>query len=214
MVSATPGSLHSWISLSGRKEEINSRNSFGGPLRARSTRRRKYSSQLSICIIVEVPSLELLLHQSGFILSQIENLKEKFLKLDFPWISTIPLEKGWRWIPTWKSLPNSDKSVLGVKAESNVFSSLKYEIASFAHNIHLIHSMEVLCESWYNVKRTLWPLYIAYNTKAANEDLDYYEKWVGPIFASVATAFEGEFLHDGKRKIAHLRPGKSPMLDS
>lgn len=37
------------------------------------------------------------------------------------------------------------------------------------------------------VKRTLWPLYIAYNTKAANEDLDYYEKWVGPIFASVAT---------------------------
>jgi len=31
---------------------------------------------------------------------------------------------------------------------------------------------------------------------------------------SVATAFEGEFLHDGKRKIAHLRPGKRPMLDS
>lgn len=75
-----------------------------------------------------------------------------------------------------------------MKAESNVFSSLKYEIASFAHNIHLIHSMEgILSPGIMFVKRTLWPLYIAYNTKAANEDLDYYEKWVGPIFASVAT---------------------------
>lgn len=36
----------------------------------------------------------LLMIESMLTNPQIENLKEKFLKLYFPWISTIPLSKG------------------------------------------------------------------------------------------------------------------------
>lgn len=30
-----------------------------------------------------------------------------------PWISSIPLEKGMRWEPTWKATPNDDRAYVG-----------------------------------------------------------------------------------------------------
>jgi hypothetical protein len=134
--------------------------------------------------------------------SVMGELKESFpilMRRYIPWISTVPLHKGMRWIPTWKSLPNSDKSVLQLKAAPNIFSSLKYEVASFGHKINLVHSFEgVFSPGILFVKRTLWPLDNQYNTWAANEDLIFYEKWVGPVFADLTSALSDWSLRPGK----------------
>jgi hypothetical protein len=58
-----------------------------------------------------------------------------------PQISKIPLNKGLSWVPTWKGLPNDDK-LFDKRGQPNAFSSLKYEIASFARDVNLIHSRE------------------------------------------------------------------------
>ncbi|GMN74458.1 hypothetical protein TIFTF001_052379, partial [Ficus carica] len=58
-----------------------------------------------------------------------------------PWISTIPLNKGMVWQPTWKTVPNDDRIFFGRGLElpkgwhrpvPQIFTSLKYEIAAFA----------------------------------------------------------------------------------
>ncbi|GMN19136.1 hypothetical protein TIFTF001_045135 [Ficus carica] len=125
----------------------------------------------------------------------------------FPWISTIPLEKGLVWEPTWKATPNDDRIFVGRgldlpkgwrKAVPNIFTSMKYEIASFAENVNFIHSLQagVFSPGILFAKRTLFALDNRYTTQACNQDLEYYERAVGLGFSSVAQAY------------AHLWPGR------
>ena len=72
-----------------------------------------------------------------------------------------------RWVPTWKSTPNDDRS--GSKAASNIFTSMKNEIA---RDVNFVHAREgIFSPGILFAKRTLWPLDYAANTKGANEDL-------------------------------------------
>lgn len=76
----------------------------------------------------------------GFVRQYFPILQNKYL----PWLSTIPLEKGLRWVPTWKSTPNDDRNVVNPKAQPSIFTSLKYEIASFARDVAFVHAREGL----------------------------------------------------------------------
>ncbi len=130
-------------------------------------------------------------------------IKERFSvlqKLYLPWISTIPLQKGFSWIPTWKSTPNDDRQFSGHKAVPNIFTSVKYEIAAFARDLRLIHSWEgVFSPSiLFRGGSILYPLDYKYNTQVANQDLDFYEKNPGIVFDNLASAFESYPLRSGK----------------
>lgn len=50
------------------------------------------------------------------------------LPLSLPWISRVPLHKGFSWVPTWKSTPNDDRQFAGRKADPNIFSSIQYGV--------------------------------------------------------------------------------------
>lgn len=80
-------------------------------------------------------------------------MKERFpslISLYLPWISTVPFNKGFRWMPTWKSTPNDDRHFVEKnrqgkpvkKVNPNIFTSVKYEIGAFAQQLAYIHSLE------------------------------------------------------------------------
>lgn len=133
------------------------------------------------------------------VLGWIKMSKPFILPLYLPWIHTIPLNKGLSWIPTWKSLPNSDR-LFDKKIPSNVFSSLKREIASFAGDVNKIHSLEgIFSPGMLFAKRTLWPL-CEDTTRGLHEDMEFYERNVGIVFSDLAQAF--------KESSARLYPGR------
>lgn len=56
----------------------------------------------------------------------IQKYSAHLLEMYTPWLSEIPMSIGISWVPTWKSIPNSDKRVKNRNIPPNIFSSLKY----------------------------------------------------------------------------------------
>lgn len=107
-----------------------------------------------------------------------------------PWISSIPVHQGITWEPTWKSLPNSDKSLdlldkkkdypilksVGsyVKKGASCFTCLKYELGAYSILELLSNSLEGMISP-----SALWVQSIKYaidpqNTNRLHSDLSLY----------------------------------------
>lgn len=147
-----------------------------------------------------------------------EILKTSFATLQplyLPNLSSIPLTKGMVWEPTWKSVPIQDSLLLrlGFKVDEkidaarnryvrfqNLFVNLKHEIAAFIYNINKIHSIPDGFFSpgilWY--PRVLYPLDRKYTSESAIIDLDFFERCVGPQFATVSGAYQGFPMASGR----------------
>nr|WJJ80270.1 RNA-dependent RNA polymerase [Cannabis sativa mitovirus 1] len=120
-----------------------------------------------------------------------------------PWLTKVPLKKGIKWVPTWKSTPNDDRQFPSPNVEDRVptiFTSLKHEMAAFAHQLNVIHSFEgVFSPGILFRERTMWPLQYRENTRICNEDLDYYERSTLAVgFQSIASAYDTNWLHFGR----------------
>nr|QVU28731.1 RNA-dependent RNA polymerase [Paris mitovirus 1] len=169
--------------------------------------------------IVKEPS------DNGRILSICGELKTTFTRICgmyVPWINTIPVNQGIRWIPIWKATPNNLLWLHGqaikvggrlLKKSTSIFTSLLYEMCAYGTLLQLEHATETLFSSgilWRNrVRYALDPM----NTTFANIDLTWFEKWIGPTlpriehlvipsgrpvkFGKLACAIEG----GGKRRI-------------
>ncbi|PHT78704.1 hypothetical protein BC332_29277 [Capsicum chinense] len=119
-----------------------------------------------------------------------------------PTVHTIPLDKGLSWVPTWKSTPNDDR-MFDRNAVPNIFTSLKYEVASFARDVRFVHSLPdgVFSPGILFAKGTLWPFNYKWNTQVANKDFTLYETppyGVGHVFNDLANAYEGRYLRPGR----------------
>ncbi|KAL6519618.1 hypothetical protein OROMI_032866 [Orobanche minor] len=146
-------------------------------------------------IITPTPDIDEVREVHGWMLSHFLAIHRKYV----PWVSTIPLEKGLTWMPTWKSTPNDDRNVkLDRNAVPNIFTSMKYEVASFARDVAFVHSLPdgVFSPGILFAKRTLWPLDYKGNIQGCMEDLDFYESNPGLVFHQLSEAF------------AYLRPGR------
>lgn len=129
----------------------------------------------------------------GLVKELLGELKAVFPRLQslyLPWISTIPLNKGLRWMPTWKSLPNSDKQFVFDRAQRIHIveirgSSLRFAIA---FDSFLGGSPGIMF-----VKRVLWPLDIQSNTQAR-----ICAFMTGLVFDQLASAYEGVYLRPGR----------------
>lgn len=64
--------------------------------------------------------------------SQIKSLWSAIQLKYLPDVSRIPVFQGMRWVPTWKTLPNSSLGVSGQKVKTNCFTALGAEIALYA----------------------------------------------------------------------------------
>lgn len=126
------------------------------------------------------------------------------------------LVKGMSWEPTWKSTPIQDsflRSKLNFSVDEkvdrlcnrysrfqNIFVNLKHEIAAFIFKVNKIHSLQDGFFSpgilWY--PRVLYPLDYRMNTWYANWDLDYFERCVGPYFATLLGAYKGLPIASGR----------------
>lgn len=143
-------------------------------------------------------------------------IKEYFPRLQrkyMPWISTIPLEKGMKWVPTWKSTPMTgrqfkkgwsksartklDMEMPGADAPPNIFSDFKHELAAFAWNVNKVHSIQ---DGVFSPGILFCILYALdkNNIMFANCDLDYYERNVGPLFSSLLKAWDHRELRGGR----------------
>lgn len=103
-----------------------------------------------------------------------------------PRIREFPLNKGMTWVPSWKSLPNNEK-FLSKPAPNNPFTSLKWELASFALDFHFLHSREgIFSPGGLFSKAIVHPLDNKSTTEQYHKDMDFYEKNPGIIFADIA----------------------------
>ncbi|KAG6492677.1 hypothetical protein ZIOFF_047642 [Zingiber officinale] len=89
-----------------------------------------------------VVSIKTMLDQSviGELRSSIL-IKSAFSSIEplyLPWISRVPLNKGFSWVPTWKSIPNDDGQFAGRKAIPKILTNMR----SFAFDIHVIHGFQ------------------------------------------------------------------------
>lgn len=128
--------------------------------------------------------------------SQVKCDLVKIMDRYLPWLSTIPLEQGCVWAPTWKALPTEKivTSVLvnrkkmayeKVKAIKSSFLAFPYELASWTFLVRNIHAMG---EQWS--PGILWPVYTRYPRGKLNKTisglcLDYFEKYIGPVLPTV-----------------------------
>jgi len=162
----------------------------------------------------------------------LSEIKESFRELQpmyLPFIRDIPLHKGMTWQPTWKSTPLTDKFVMsyGFKNPTslsddawsrlsrfgNCFSNLKHEIAAFIWNVNQIHSLPdgVFSPGILFYKRTMFAL-DRMNTTFAMWDLEYFEKWVGPYFSALLSAYKGIPIATGRLCCVIEGDGKRRIL--
>nr|WOR07594.1 CeaMV1-RdRp [Duamitovirus sp.] len=163
------------------------------------------------------------------VLNVAYELKEEFhslIKDYMPWVSTIPLNQGIEWKPTWKSLPNSDLDTASrfvpskieggkpVKVRSNCFSSLKYELAAYSYLEQISNSLEGMWSPgllWiHRVRYAMDPK----NRDYTNQDLSWYEDHVGPVLASIGPALKesGFLLKFGRLACAVEGGGKRRLF--
>lgn len=141
----------------------------------------------------------------------LEEIKTSFRDLQplyLPHLRAIPLVKGITWEPTWKSTPildsflrtefnysvskDVDECCKRYSKFHNIFVNLKHEIAAFIYKVNKVHSFVDGFFSpgimWY--PRVLYPMDYRMNTRFANWDLDYFERCVGPYYASLLPAYK------------------------
>lgn len=99
-----------------------------------------------------------------------------------------------------KSTPNDDRDHYGRKAVPNIFTSQKYEVASFARDVNAVHSLPegVFSPGILFRKGVFVPFDYKWNTLTCNQDLNFYESWVGPLFAGLSEAYAGVYLKSGR----------------
>ncbi|DAB41745.1 RNA-dependent RNA polymerase [Oxybasis rubra mitovirus 1] len=129
------------------------------------------------------------------VMGEVKSSAKKLLSLYLPWLQTLPLKPGFKFVPTWKSTPNDDRQFrenVSTKVIPTIFTSLKYEIATFARYLRLIHSWEGVFSPGILFKwgHTLFPFDTGYNTRYANEALTFYEGRPGQVFDDLACAFD------------------------
>lgn len=112
-----------------------------------------------------------------------------------PWLTTIPLNQGMTWDPTWKALPthNLTERILelrvvkrkgAARGKRSVFTSLAYELSGFQFLMQWVHAYG---QQWS--MGILWPHRVRYprdeNKKLfSNWDLEDFERKIGPYLPS------------------------------
>lgn len=105
-----------------------------------------------------------------------------------PWLKDTMIQKGIRWVPTWKSIPNDDRRMKTFpKAEGNVFSALKFELVAFA-NLSL--NLKMLSPFGFRMGQagSLWhhgvlrPFQKDANRELLEKDLSIFNKYEHRLF--------------------------------
>ncbi|KAF8364959.1 hypothetical protein HHK36_031403 (mitochondrion) [Tetracentron sinense] len=111
----------------------------------------------------------------------------------------VPVEPGITWVPTWKSLPNSDHD-FDRKAPSSPFTSMVFELTAFASQCQIIHSLEGMFSPGI-----LWtkgyiyaPLDYSRNQTQTWKSLEWYERCCGPYLPTIEQVFPTVFIRMGK----------------
>lgn len=130
----------------------------------------------------------------GIITEKIPNLVNRYL----PGVSTIPLNQGMKWVPTWKSLPtfkqmndllrqNAREQGIGFPFKGSIqscFPAVFFELSAYTFLLEFIHSRG---EQWSS--GILWPERTRFALDRQNQifsgsDLDQFEKTCGPQLPS------------------------------
>jgi hypothetical protein len=192
---------------------------------------RLYLSWFSVCRIVKLakpvskstfssiteptPDIGLVKEVLGSIKSSAKRLLATYL----PRLQTFPFKPGFRFVPSWKSTPNDDRMFLedkSIKLMPSIFSSFKYECAAFARQLRVIHSFEGIFSPGilFRWGYILYPLDNKFNTRYANEALDFYEKRPGLVFDDLASAFDqtNQYLFQGRLAQSFEGAGKRRLF--
>nr|UJQ92583.1 MAG: putative RNA-dependent RNA polymerase [Mitoviridae sp.] len=137
--------------------------------------------------IVEPTDLDAASIWCGELRDKLPTLVHRYL----PWVSTIPLNQGMSWVPTWKSLPTHrrvnelfseilQKYDIASRRPISIFPALLFEMNAFSFLLERIH----LSEDHFS-SGCLWPVYTRYaldsrSTQITNWCLTEFEKVTGP----------------------------------
>lgn len=133
------------------------------------------------------------------LVSDIKGVINLLIRRYMPWIRTIPLNQGLRFVPTWKSLPTGPwlrrfAGRDGTRIEPSCFTALPYELANFASVLQFVHSRgEQFSQG------VLWPSYTRYaldssgrffansgNVFLTEQSLEWFERRIGPLLPTTS----------------------------
>lgn len=132
------------------------------------------------------------------VVNELSDNFKSLIKTYMPWISSIPVEQGFRWVPTWKALPNPCGEHRKTESK-NLFLSSWMEIAAFGTLHQLAHATDQLMSSGM-----LWCQYTLYalDTKActtfANYSYEWFSMYVGPVLPAAHRDLPGESISFGR----------------
>jgi hypothetical protein len=123
-----------------------------------------------------------------------------------PWIREIPLNKGFSWMPSWKSTPNLDTSK---DKASSIYINLMYEMAAFGRYIRFLHAREgifspgmLFFKGWI-----LYPLDYSFTRTILHEHMELYEKRLGLVIDELASCFDSSNTYSSMGRLSQVVVG-------
>lgn len=145
------------------------------PLAPRATRKTFES------IVTPVADLDSLIS----LVSDLRDVMNLLIRRYMPFVQTIPLNQGLRFVPTWKSLPTGPwlsrfGGTDGKRIVPSCFSALPYELANFASLVQFVHARG---EQFSH--GVLWPPFTrfakdSFNKRITEQSLEIFEATIGP----------------------------------
>ena len=151
----------------------------------------KVSKATFSSIITPVSDIDAVVELVGSIKESFNRLVSRYV----PGITTIPLEQGFRFVPTWKTVPTHSltKRVwierMKLKPERvsglrSIFTSFPHELGAFNFLMNFVHARgEQFSQGCLWPERTRYAFDVN-NKKFTPEDLDWFERRIGPFLPS------------------------------
>lgn len=136
------------------------------------------------------------------VLSLLKCNGQRLISTYLPFAQEIPLQQGFFWEPTWKTVPLSTKFVSRYRSledierkyvdTDSILTNMKHELAGFMWNVNKIHSIQdgffspgCLWEHW-----TIYPMDHKRTTEIAMQSLEWFERRIGPHMSSIVNAYQ------------------------
>lgn len=123
--------------------------------------------------------------------SDLRDVMNLLIRRYLPFVQTIPLNQGLRFVPTWKSLPtgpwlSKHAGSDGKRIVPSCFTALPYEMANFASLVQFVHARG---EQFSH--GVLWPAFTRYardrfNKMITEQSLEIFEATIGPYLPTTA----------------------------
>lgn len=127
------------------------------------------------------------------VVSELSDRFKSIIDTYMPWISSIPVKQGFRWVPTWKALPNPSRR--NKECKKNLFLSYHWELSAFGTIHQLAHATEkkvnVIWFTMVSIHIFCVGLPFRVTTMFSEYSYQWFSSYMGPLIPTAHADFKG-----------------------